>query len=229
MKKTITIDDIEIKLTKKKIKNIRLSVHPPHGEVRISAPFSVKDKTIRSFVLEKLEWIKTQQNKFKNSKVAALPSYLAGESHYFLGNKYVLNMININKNPSKVELREGYIDLYIKVGCTKEQRERLLKEWYRKQLKERISALIAKWEPIMGVKVEEFGVKQMKTRWGTCNTSAKRIWINLELAKKSPDCLEYIVVHEMVHLLERNHNEKFNAYMNQFLPHWPSIKAQLNG
>ena len=225
----IIVEGIEIKITRKRIKNVNLSVHPPNGEVRISAPFRVKEERIKLFVLSKIKWIAKQQAKFENYKTIKISEYVTGEEHYFLGNKYVLNMININKNPSKVEIREGYIDLYIKVGCTKEQREKLLKEWYRKQLKERIPSLIAKWEPIMGVKVEEFGVKQMKTRWGTCNTSAKRIWINLELAKKPPDCLEYIVVHEMVHLLERNHNEKFKAYMNQFLPYWPSIKDQLNG
>ena len=225
----IIIDNIEIKVTKKKVKNINLSVHPPYGEVRISAPFAVKDETIRLFALAKLQWIKKQQIKFKDLEVVAPLNYVMGESHYFLGDKYLLNMIYIDKGRSKVEIRDGaYMDLYVKVGSTQLEREKLIKEWHRKQLKLMIPPLIKKWEEVMGVKVEEFGVKQMKTRWGTCNTSARRIWINLELAKKSPHCLEYIVVHEMVHLLERSHNHKFKAYMNQFLPNWESIKSELN-
>lgn len=229
MMKTLIVDNIEIKVTKKKIKNINLSVHSPYGEVRISAPYTMKDETIRVFALSKVEWIKKQQEKMKNRKVLAPLEFVTGESHYFLGNKYKLNIIWIDKNPARVELGEsGYINVYIKQSATTLQKEKLLKEWYRAQLKLLIPPLIKKWEDIMGVQVEEFGVKQMKTRWGTCNTSAKRIWINLGLGKKPPHCLEYIVVHEMVHLLERNHNKRFTAYMDQFLPNWPSIKKELN-
>lgn len=228
--KKIIIDDIEIKVTKKKIKNINLSVHPPYGEVRVSAPFGAKDETIRLFAVAKLEWIKKQQIKFKDFKVVTPFSYVAGESHYFMGNKYLLNIIYIDKSPSKVEIRdEGVMDLYVRQESTQLEREKAIKEWHRKQLKLLIPPLIKKWEEVMGVQVEEFGVKQMKTRWGTCNTSVRRIWINLELAKKPPHCLEYIVVHEMVHLLERSHNSKFKAYMDQFLPNWASIKRDLNG
>jgi len=228
MMEKIIVDGIEVKITRKKIKNVNLSVHPPNGEVRVSAPFKVREERIRLFVLGKMGWITKQQAKFKNYKTIKALEYVTGEDHYFLGNKYLLNIININKNPSRVEIREGYIDVYVKEEYTKEQREKLLKEWYRKQLKKLITPLITRWESVMGVQVAEFGVKQMKTRWGTCNISAKRIWINLELARKSPECLEYIVVHEMVHLLERNHNDKFKAYMNQFLPNWVSIRDKLN-
>lgn len=228
--KTLVVDNIEIKLIKKKIKNINLSVHSPYGEVRISAPYTMKDEMIRTFALSKIGWIKKQQEKMKNQKVLAPLEFINGETHYFLGNRYRLNIILIDKNPARVELGEsGYLNIYIKQSATTLQKEKLLKEWYRAQLKLLIPPLIKKWEDIMGVQVEEFGVKQMKTRWGTCNTSAKRIWINLELGQKPPYCLEYIVVHEMVHLLERNHNKRFTAYMNQFLPNWPSIKKELNG
>ena len=121
------------------------------------------------------------------------------------------------------------INLYVRANSTKEKREKIMLEWYREELKNLIPSYIEKWEPIMGVKVEDFGVKQMKTKWGSCNIGAKRIWINLELAKKTPRCLEYIVVHEMVHLLERKHNDIFKGYMDKFLPNWRSIKAELNG
>ncbi|HHX62165.1 MAG TPA: M48 family metallopeptidase [Epulopiscium sp.] len=227
--KTIIIEDIEINITKKKIKNINLSVRAPNGEVRVSAPLKTTDKVIKELVISKLPWIKKHQARFKDQEKAIKNKYVSGESLILFGEEYKINLIYIDKNPATVELRdEGYVDLYVKEEMTKEQRAKVLKEWKRQELKRRIPPLIEKWEKTMGVEVEAFGVKQMKTRWGTCNVVARRIWINLELAKKSPACLEYIVVHEMVHLLERSHNDKFKAYMDQFLPNWKTIKAELN-
>lgn len=226
----IIINDIEIELTKKNIKNLHLSVHPPDGRVKISAPYRMNMDSIRLFVISKISWIKRQQSKFKNQERQPEREYVSGESHYFLGQRYLLNVIYTNKRKQGVEVRnKKYIDLYVRENAPKHIRERVMIEWYRKQLKELIPPLIAKWEPIIGVKVKEFGVKRMKTCWGTCNTKAKRIWINLELAKKSPTCLEYVVVHEMVHLLERHHNERFKAYMDKFIPNWRAVKAELNG
>ena len=158
----IIVEGIEIKITRKRIKNVNLSVHPPNGEVRISAPFRVKEERIKLFVLSKIKWIAKQQAKFENYKTTEDYKYVTGEEHYFLGNKYLINIIYIDKNPCKVNIREGYIDLHVKHEQGKEQREILLKEWYRRQLKELIAPLITKWESIMGVKVAEFGVKQMK-------------------------------------------------------------------
>lgn len=229
MMEKLIIEDIEINIRRKKIKNINLSVHPPNGEVRISAPLKTTDKAIKAFVISKLPWIKKHQKRFKYQEKTIDNQYVSGESLLFFGEEYKINIIYMDKNPAKVELRDSsYIDLYVKEEMTKEQRAKVIKEWRRKELKRRIPSLIAKWEEIMGVEVEEFGVKQMKTRWGTCNVVARRIWINLELAKKSPACLEYIVVHEMVHLLERSHNENFQAYMDRFLPNWKTTKAELN-
>jgi len=225
----IIINDIEIELTKKNIKNLYLSVHPPDGRVKISAPYRMNMDSIRLFVISKISWIKRQQSKFKNQERQPEREYVSGESHYFLGQRYLLNVIYTNKRKQGVEVRnKKYIDLYVRENAPKHIRERVMIEWYRKQLKELIPPLIAKWEPIIGVKVKEFGVKRMKTCWGTCNTKAKRIWINLELAKKSPTCLEYVIVHEMVHLLERHHNERFKAYMDKFIPNWRAVKAELN-
>ncbi len=153
---------------------------------------------------------------------------MSGESHYFLGNRYLLNVVEASIKPY-VELNNKYISLYIRPNSTKEKREKIMNEWYREQLKDMIPVYIEKWEAIIGVNVEEWGVKIMKTRWGSCNIKAHRIWINLELGKKNPRCLEYIVVHEMVHLLERKHNDRFKSYMDKFLPNWKSIKAELNG
>lgn len=226
----LVISDIEIHITKKDIKNINLSVHPPNGEVRISAPKRMNNDTIKQFATLKLPWIQKQRGKFKDLDPIPEKEFKSGESHYFLGNRYFLNIVYIEKNPSAVQIRNNtHIDLCIKRETTKEQREKVIKEWYRRELKDRIPPLIGKWEKIMGVEVLEFGIKQMKTRWGTCNIATQRIWINLELAKKPLYCLEYIVVHEMVHLLERNHNARFKAYMDHFLPNWRNIRAELNG
>lgn len=183
--------------------------------MRISAPLKTKDIAIKRFVLSKMSWIKKHQKRFEHQEAVLENKYISGETQRFFGNVYELNVIHIEKTPSDVEIRDGrYMDLYVKEETTKEQRAKIIKEWKRKELKRLIPPYIKKWEKVMGVEVEEFGVKQMKTRWGTCNVVARRIWINLELAQKPLSCLEYIVVHEMVHLLERKHNEKFKAYMD---------------
>lgn len=209
----IVVHGIDIELIKKNIKSVYISVHPPGGNVKVS----------------KLSWIKKQQQKFINQERQPERDYVSGESHYFLGQRYLLNVIYTNERKQGVEIRnKKYIDLYVRENTPKYLRERVIMEWYRNRLKELIPPLISKWEPVMGVKVNEFGVKMMKTRWRTCNPSARRIWVNLELAKKSPICLEYIVVHEMVHLLERTHNERFTAYMDRFIPNWRAVKAELN-
>lgn len=226
----IIVSDIEISVTKKNIKNIHLSVHPPNGQVRISAPIKLSDETIRLFIVSKIAWIKKQRNKFENQERIPEREYVSGESHYYFGERYLLNVIYQNSNRSKVEIRnKKYIDLYTREGSSKEERAKMMKEWYRRELKSVIPSIIEKWEEIMGVEVNEWGVKQMKTRWGTCNIHAKRIWINLELAKKSPPCLEYIIVHEMAHLIERGHGDKFKAIMDKYYPNWLNVKKELNG
>jgi len=188
----------------------------------------MKDEAIRNFVISKLAWIKKQQAKFQAQEGQAETEYVSGERYYYQGIPYILNVMHTNKK-QRVEISKKQINLFIRPDSTKEQRERILLEWYRSELKKQIPGLISKWENIIGVKVNSWGVKLMKTRWGTCNPKAKRIWINLELAKKSPRCLEYIIVHEMVHLLEKHHNKRFYAFMKQFLPNWREIKAELNG
>lgn len=225
----IIINDIEIEVIKKKIKNIRFSVHPPDGRVRLAVPDKMDDAAIKNFALSKLPWIEKQKSKFLLQDKQLENEFISGEEHLFLGNKYLLNVLDTS-GKQYVELdNEKKLYLYVKSNSTIEKREQIMNEWYRGQLKTLIPGYIEKWEPLMGVKVEEWGVKLMKTRWGSCNTKVKRIWINLELAKKNPRCLEYIIVHEMVHLLERGHNAKFYAYMDKFLPNWKNIKAELNG
>lgn len=225
----LKIADVQIEIVKKNIKNLHLSVHPPYGRVRIAAPKTMSDEAIRVFAICKLSWIKKQRLKFQNQDRQSEREFISGESHYFLGRRYLLNVIYTSKKQRVEIIKNNQIDLYVRENSTTEQREKVMSEWYRSFLKEQIPVIISKWEKEIGVKVDSWGVKLMKTKWGTCNIEAKRIWINLELAKKSPRCLEYIIVHEMIHLLERNHNDRFHAYMDMFMPNWKEIKAELNG
>jgi predicted metal-dependent hydrolase len=223
----INLGEISIDVFFKDIKNIHLSVHPPSGRVRMSSPHRIKLDTLRIFAISKLSWIKKQQQRMKNQERETQREFITRESHYYLGKRYLLKVIEHNY-PPKVEIKHDTIELYIKPDTPGEKRQEILNDWYRERLKELIPAYIENWEKVMNVKVDEWAIKRMKTRWGTCNTNVKRIWINLELAKKPIHCLEYIIVHEMVHLLERKHNYKFKAYMNQFLPQWKQQRQELN-
>lgn len=225
----ITVENVDVELVRKNIKNIHLSVYPPDGRVRLAVPEKIDDEAARMFIVSKLPWIRKQRKKFRLQDRQGEKEFVSGESHFFLGRKYLLNLIETRKKQHAEINNNQYIDLYVRPGSSKEKKEKILEEWYRENLKRMVSEYIIKWEKVMGVTVNEFGIKRMKTRWGTCNVQAKRIWINLELAKKNPRCIEYIVVHEMVHLLERYHNDIFKAYMNKFLPNWKSIKDELNG
>ena len=224
----ITVGNISIDVVRKDIKNLHLGVYPPNGRVRIASPLKIDDEAVRLFAISKMAWIKKHQLKFEAQQRQSERQFVSGESHYYKGNRYLLNVIYHNAAP-KVEIRnKTYIDLYVRVGSTLEQREKVLTEWYRRQLKDQIPSLIDKWQKIIGIKVNDWGIKKMKTKWGTCTIASCRIWLNLELAKKPEHCLEYIIVHEMIHLIERNHTDRFVAYMNKFMPQWHLYKEELN-
>lgn len=224
----ITISNIKIDVIRKEIKNIHLAVYPPTGRVRIAAPLKVNEDAIRLFAVSKLSWIKRNQRKFEGQQRISPREYKQRESHYFEGKRYLLQIVETEKSSRVVLKNKKFIQLYIKPETSTIRRHEILSEWYRVQLKNKIPAIIQKWEEILEVKVEDWKVKQMKTKWGSCNIQKKRIWINLELAKKPEHCLEYIIVHEMVHLLERHHNEKFLFHMNTHLPIWRKLKSELN-
>lgn len=223
----IQLGDIAIEVEQKDIKNVHLSVYPPVGRVRIAAPLRMDLDTIRLFAISKLSWIKKQQTRFRNQEREAPREFLTRESHYYLGKRYLLKVVTSDTTPTVV-LKHSTIELHIRPDSTQEQKQVLLQQWYRGQLKKIIPDIISKWEEIMQVQVVEFGIKKMKTKWGTCNQAAKRIWVNLELAKKPLECIEYLVVHEMVHLLERSHNSRFIAYMDKFIPQWRHRREELN-
>ena len=223
----LQLGDITIDVEQKDIKNIHLSVYPPAGRVRIAAPLRMDLDTIRVYVLSKINWIKKQQAKLRGQDREAPREFLNRESHYYKGKRYLLKVVEFEA-PPRIELGHSTLVMYVRPGTPVEKRQRILDQWYRAQLKVAVPALIEKWEKKLKVRVNEFGIKKMKTKWGSCNREAKRIWLNLELAKKPPECLEYIVVHEMVHLLERRHNGKFTAYMDEYLPKWRFYKEDLN-
>jgi hypothetical protein len=225
--KNIRLGEISLEVVQKNIKNLHLSVYPPKGRVRISAPSRMNLDTIRIYAISKLSWIKKQQAKILNQKREAPREYLNKESHYYLGKRYLLKVIELDTVPV-VNLTHDRIELYVRPGSSTQKKKELLDSWYRERLRETVAELITYWEKKMDLKVAEFGIKKMRTKWGTCNEEAKRIWVNLELVKKPFECIEYIVVHEMVHLRERNHNDKFVAYMNHYLPEWKQLKNELN-
>lgn len=221
------LGDMAVEVVQKDIKNIHLSVYPPTGHVKVAAPNRMSVDVIRAYVISKLGWIKKQQTKFRKQERESPRDFVSRESHYYLGKRYLLKVIE-HDAPAKIVLKHRTMEMYVRPRTSKAKRKELLQEWYREQLRQLIPPLIAKWEDKMKLTVKEFGIRRMKTKWGTCNEKAKRIWLNLELAKKPVECLEYIVAHEMVHLLERNHTERFIAYLNHYMPRWRRIKAELN-
>ena len=227
MTQTIQIGEIKVDVIQKDIKNIHLSVYPPVGKVRISAPMKFDLDTIRIFAISKLSWIKKQQEKFRKQERESEREYLSRETHYYFGRRYLLKVVE-SHSKSTAEIKHNTLVLYVRPNTDAEKHKVILQEWYREQLRAIVTEMIAKWQKRLGVHVEEFGIKKMKTKWGTCNPKANRIWVNLELAKKPLDLIEYIIVHEMVHLIERTHNERYIAYMNKYLPQWKQLREELN-
>lgn len=219
---------LSIDVVRKNIKNMHLAVYPPTGRVRIAAPLRIDDEAVRLFAISKIGWIKKHQRNFAAQDRQPPRQYKERESHYFQGKRYLLRVIEHDAPPKVVLKTKTYLDLYVRPNTTNEQRQSIFNEWYRAELKKLIQPIIEKWTPKIGVTVADWQVKQMKTKWGTCNIEKNRIWINLELAKKPIHCLEYIVVHEMIHLLERHHNERFLKLMEKHMPHWRFNKEELN-
>ncbi len=223
----IQLGDITIEVVHKPIKNLHLTVHPPAGRVRIAAPLRMELETIRLYAISKLDWIRKHQRKLQQQAREAPREILERESHYVWGKRYLLQITEQDAPPA-VELQHATLHLRVRPGCDEARRQAILAAWYRDLLKEAIPPLIAKWETVLGVKVVGFSVRHMKTRWGSCTPSRHSIRLNTELAKKPPECLEYVLVHEMVHLLEPSHNQRFHNLMDHHLPAWPHHRETLN-
>lgn len=222
------VHGMPVEVVRKDIKNLHLGVYPPGGRVRVAAPLRLGDEAIRLAVVSRLGWIRRQQKSFAEQERQSHREMVSGESHYFQGRRYRLAVVE-HAGPAAVRFRNNStLELRVRLGTDRKYREAVLNRWYRQWLREQIPVLIAKWEPKVGVSAAEWGIKRMKTRWGTCNPDARRIWLNLELAKKPPSCLEYILVHEMVHLLERHHSERFRELMDRLMPQWRVHRQALN-
>ena len=223
----IKLGELAVDVVLKNIKNVHLSVHPPTGRVTISAPSRMTLDTIRVFAISKLGWVRQQQRKLQEQERETPREYLDRESHYVWGKRYLLKVSESHQPPS-VELKHNRMVLHVRPGTDEAKRQAIVEEWYREQIKRAAPPLIEKWEKAIGVKCERLFVQRMKTKWGSCNPRTRTIRLNTELAKKPRECLEYLVVHELVHLLEPTHNARFIALMNQFLPRWQSHRQSLN-
>ena len=222
------IRDIEILVLRKNIKNLHLNVLPPNGMVRVSVPLGMSEDAIHTFLATRLPWIKKQQEKFKGQERQTPRKYVSGESHYFLGKRYRLEVVYIDEK-SKVEIKnKKKIVLSVRSGSNIGKRGQVLQNWYRNELRHILDPLIKKWQEKIGAQIEFWGIRRMKTRWGSCNEKTKRIWYNLELIKKPKSCIEYVVVHELVHVIERKHSDKFVRLMDNYLPKWREEKDELN-
>jgi predicted metal-dependent hydrolase len=227
MTEQIQIGDISVDVIFKDIKNVHLSVHPPTGRVRVSAPRRMKLDTIRVYLISKIDWIKKHQKKFQEQERETPREYLDRESHYVWGKRYLLKVDEANRVPS-VELRHTQMILTVRPGSGVEKREAILSAWHRDEVRKAAAPLIQKWEAAMGVSASQLHIQRMKTRWGSCNPRTRSIRLNSDLAKKPRPCLEYIIVHELAHLLEPSHNARFIALMDKFLPNWKQHRAELN-
>ncbi len=222
------IQGLSVEVVRKNIKNLYVRVYPPDGQVRVSAPLRLDDEAVRLAIVSRLGWIRRQQDKCIQAGLQSRREMVTGESHYYQGRHYQLDVIE-HDGAAAVRLRDNAVlELRVRPGAGRAKREEVLNNWYRKRLRERIVPLITKWEPKIGVSVAECRIKKMKTKWGSCTPEARRIWLNLELAKKPESCLEYVLVHEMVHFFERRHNERFRGLMDQAMPNWRVHEGELN-
>ncbi|MFK7160026.1 SprT family zinc-dependent metalloprotease [Marinospirillum sp. MEB164] len=223
----LEIGSIAVQLNRKPIKHLHISVLPPDGRVRVSAPVSMSDTAIRMAVINRLAWIKMQQRDFAQQPRQSSREMVSGECHYLWGKPYRLDVKEV-AGKHRVEVGRDRLRLLINPGTSFENKVRVLDAFYREALKTRVDTLLPDWLKQIDVSIAAVGVKKMKTKWGSCNIQACRIWLNLELAKKPPECLEYILVHELIHLHERHHNDRFKALMDRHLPDWRERRSLLN-
>lgn len=222
----LKIGSLEVEVRFKPIKNLHLSVHPPCGKVTVSSPEFFDLEKVRVYLTTKIGWIKREQKKIASQEREGEKLFITRESHQFLGKRYLLKLKESDKN--KIVLKHSSIELFAKQNSDLNSKKKVLSAWYRKELRFQLDVFMLKYATIMNLSVPEYGVRVMKTKWGSCTTQHKKLWFNIELAKKPLGCIEYIVVHEMVHFLERNHNKNFVILMDRYLPNWRTQKKILN-
>jgi hypothetical protein len=222
------VGGIAVEVVHKGIKHLHVGVYPPGGRVRVAAPLHLDDEAVRLAVVSRLGWIRRKRKAFEEQRRQSRRDMVTGESHYFQGRRYLLDVIEAGGAPSVHLAGHATMKLRVRAGTDRQTRELVLHKWYRRRLREQLPPLLVKWEPKVGVTVAEVRIKKMKTLWGSCKAATQRIWLNLELAKKPPSCLEYILVHEMVHFLERRHTDRFRELMDELMPSWRLRREELN-
>ncbi len=223
----LTVSGIDVDVVYKDIKNLHIAVYPPMGRVRVAAPDRLDDDQVRLAVVSRLPWIKRQRDQLQAAQRETIREMVTGESHYVWGSRLRLKVTH-RPGRAHVEIDGDRLLLYAPAGTTTEQRREVIDRWYRDQLRLAIPELIEKWERKMHVSVPKWSIRRMKTKWGSCNRETGHIWFNVELAKKHPECLEYLAVHEMTHLLERSHGPRFTKLMDKYLPDWRARRDSLN-
>ena len=224
----LNVSDIEIDVIRKDIKNLHINILPTDGRVRVSAPLIMSKDSIRLAIVSKLTRIKREQKSMSEYIRESRKDMISGESHYVDGNRYLLETVEKNAKPEIIIRKKKILQLQVRPNTTRAKREQILNEWHRSRIRESLESLIPKWEEIVGAKAEFYGIKKMRTKWGSCSTAKKRIWLNLELAKKRPDCLEYVLVHELIHLFEATHSQRFFDLIDKYMPSWKIHKATLD-
>lgn len=224
----IVVNQMPVEIVRKDITNLHLGVYPPVGRIRVSAPLHLSDSAVRLAVIGKLGWIKRQRSRFVAQTRETAREWVSGESHYYFGRRYRLRVIEQEGRPEVRIATQTRMELRVRPGAIPTEREQLLQRWYRRNLRAEAAPLVEKWRKKLNLPPVTFQIKRMKTKWCTCNIEARRIWLNLELAKKPRPCLEYIIVHELIHLLERHHNNRFQKLMDKALPPWRTYLDELN-
>lgn len=222
----ITVSGVDAEVIYKSIKHIHISVYPPDGRVRVAAPHRIDDEAVRLAIIQRLPWIRNQQVRLRNAPRQAERQMVLGETHYVWGERFLLDVSRSGRH--EVEVRGRTLWLVAPEGASRETRGRVLERWYRRQLEAALPPLLEKWQPIMGEQVDTVTIRRMRAKWGSCSPGRRSIRLNLELATMHPRCLEYVLVHEMAHLVERTHNERFVSLMDRCLPAWRSIRDDLN-
>jgi predicted metal-dependent hydrolase len=227
-KRKLRVSNLTIEAVKKDIRNMHLGVYPPRGRVRVAAPLQIKDEAIRLFVASKVPWIKKQQSAFQHQERETRRQYVPGESHYSLGKRYRLNVIRTDERPRVMIQRTAYIDMYVTPGMTVRQRGTVLDTFYRRELRKRTGTMLERWQQKLGVQVNEVRIRRMKTKWGSCDPNNRRVWLNLELAKKPLNCIDYVLVHELIHIVEKRHSKRFLSLLKTAMPNFEQYKEELN-
>ena len=223
----ITVSGIQIELERKFIKNMHLCVLPPDGRVRVSAPMFLPEYKIINFITEKLAWIQKKRAKFDSTQTMVLRSYVTGETLFVWGKPFALSVEPSSRNIPPVVFEET-VRLFVRPESSVAQKQKLVREWYRSILKERIEDRLPYWEQVMNLYCSSWQTKYMTSRWGSCNIKTKKIWLNVQLASKKPECLDYVIVHELAHLKERHHDKRFYSIVSEFYPDWKNVKKMLN-